>query len=74
MKADQAAIYIPFDRGDIAMKEGDYVVRGLVADEISGAFTISDLKRKYRDCHRITSVDLMDNGSKHLQHYQVGAE
>lgn len=56
------------------LQEGDVVVRGEVADEISGAFTITDLRAKYDDVVTITSVDAMDFGSANVQHWEVGAK
>jgi hypothetical protein len=55
------------------LQMGDVMVRGLVTDEISSSFTISDLKRKYDDVAVIRSVDRMDTGSAILSHYQIGA-
>lgn len=74
--ADQAAIYIPMYNRPLlpAMQPGDVIVRGIVDDEIGAGFTVSDLKRKYADVLRITSVDLMNYGRKQLWHYQLGAK
>jgi len=76
IEADQAAIYIPMYGRSVlpAMAPGDVIVRGLVADEIGAGFTVSDLKRKYSDCLRITTVDLMNYGRQQLWHYQIGAK
>ena len=74
LEADSVAIYIPFARGSISIKPGDFVVKGSVSDEISGSFTITDLKAKYADVVRVRSVDTMDYGSAHMQHWQIGAE
>jgi len=52
---------------------GDIIVRGKVPDEIGAGFSVSDLKRKYADVLTITTVDLMDNGSRSLHHWKVGA-
>jgi len=74
--ADQAAIYIPLhNRPELpAIKPNDIIVRGIVDDEIGAGFTVSDLKRKYPDVLRITSVDLMNYGRRQLWHYQLGAK
>ena len=56
------------------LQEGDVVVRGEVADEISGAFTVTSLKAKYDDVVTITSVDTMDFGSSLVRHWEVGAK
>jgi hypothetical protein len=58
--------------GKWTLKEGDYLVRGLVTDEISGGFTITALKAKYDDVVSIKSVDTMDAGSTIMHHWQVG--
>jgi hypothetical protein len=55
------------------LKEGDYMVKGLVSDEITTSFTITSLKAKYDDVVQIRSVDTMDTGSLSIHHYQVGA-
>jgi hypothetical protein len=90
IKADQATIYIPIQRGNEyldprawralssygnywTLQDGDVVVRGLVDDELSASFTLSDLKRKYNDVLEISSVDAMTNGSIALQHWKVSA-
>lgn len=74
--------------GKWTLQPGDYLVKGLVSDEIvdavpgsdgpppvpaQPAFTITDLKAKYDDVVRINSVDRMDYGSPHLHHWQIGA-
>jgi hypothetical protein len=56
------------------LQEGDVVVRGEVADEITGAFTITDLRAKYDDVVSITSVDTMDFGSSYMHHWEVGCK
>lgn len=59
--------------GKWTLQNGDIVVRGLVSDEITGAFTESSLKAKYNDCLVIASVDFMDLGSANIKHWQVEA-
>jgi hypothetical protein len=56
------------------LQVGDYIVKGSVADEITTNFTITDLKAKYDDVVKITTVDTLDYGSAALQHWQVGAK
>lgn len=56
------------------LQTGDYIVKGLVTDAISGAFTISSLKAKYDDVLQITTVDTYDAGPDDLQHWQVGGK
>jgi hypothetical protein len=73
LEADRVAVYIPLARGPLAIHVGDVLVKGLVEDEITESFTISDLKRKYADVVTIRSVDTMNYGSQALQHWQVGA-
>lgn len=51
----------------------DYIVRGLVSDEITGEFSISDLKQKHDDVLKIASVDTFDMGSLAVQHWEVSA-
>lgn len=59
--------------GKWTLKEGDYLVKGLVTDEITPTFTMTALKAKYDDVVQIKSVDTMDTGSLSMQHWQVGA-
>lgn len=60
--------------GTFTLAEGDLVIRGVVADEISPTLTASDLRRLYDDAVTITSVDAMLEGSAAVQHYEVGAK
>jgi len=60
--------------GRWTLQEGDVIVKGVVADEITTGFTVSDLEAKYDDVLTITSVDTMDYGSQHLRHWQLGAK
>jgi hypothetical protein len=73
MEADSATVYIPFQRGEINANIGDYLVKGLVTDTISSAFTITALKAKYPDVVCIRSVDPKDFGSLIMRHWQIGA-
>jgi hypothetical protein len=61
--------------GKWTLQDGDYIVKGLVSDEIttSPLFTMSQLKAKYDSVMQIKSVDTMDMGSPSMQHWQVGA-
>lgn len=56
------------------LQVGDLVVKGLVEDEITPEFSVSQLKAKYNDVLQVTSVDTMDAGSPSIQHWQVGAK
>jgi len=73
--------------GKWTLQEGDYIVKGAVTDEIHAlipahgtdpiipavpAFTITNLKTLYDDVLQVMSVDTMDMGSLHLQHWNVG--
>lgn len=77
-----AANYVPPKRwrtlaskaGTFTLAEGDLVIRGVVTDEISPTLTVSDLRRVHDDAVTITSVDAMLEGSRAVQHYEVGAK
>lgn len=56
------------------LRAEDVIVKGLIEDEITPDFTLTDLKNKYNDVLEITSVDRMDMGSRRLHHWQVGAK
>ncbi len=73
LEADSVSVYIPMARGPLAIKAGDVLVKGLVADEISAAFTITQLKAKYPHVVTVRSVDEMSSGSMALRHWEVGA-
>lgn len=73
LEADRVAVYIPFACGDVSIKVGDVIVRGLVEDEIGPSFTITALKAKYPASATVRSVDRMDRGSLALRHWQIGA-
>lgn len=60
--------------GKWTLQNGDYIVKGLVTDEIGVGFTMSQLKAKYDDCLQISSVDVMDMGSLNMQHWKIGAK
>ncbi|MBK8467733.1 MAG: hypothetical protein IPL32_18115 [Chloracidobacterium sp.] len=56
------------------LSEGDIVVRGSVADEITDSFTVSALRAKYDDVLEIASVARMDQGSPNTHHMMVGCK
>lgn len=56
------------------LKPGDVIVKGVVSDTIGTAFTLTDLKKKYDNVVRITTVDLNDIGSESLWHWRIGAK
>jgi hypothetical protein len=59
--------------GKWTLQEGDIIVKGLVSDELSSSFTASALEKKYNDVLKITSVDVMDQGSLAMRHWRLGA-
>ena len=59
--------------GKWTLQDGDFMVKGLVTDEIGAGFTMTALKAKYDDVVMIKSVDTMDAGSSYMQHWQIGA-
>jgi hypothetical protein len=75
LEADSAAIYIPMaGRTSLVIKPGDVLVRGLVNDEISAAYTMTALRSTYSDVVTVTSVDRMDQGNPALHHWQIGGK
>ena len=69
----KAFLALAVKTGKFTFAVGDYIVKGLVADEITTAFTITMLKAAHDDCVRISSVDTMDEGSARMRHFQLGA-
>lgn len=66
-EADRANIWVPYrlkdgtDRSeDLKFKISDYLVKGIVSDEITGDFTVAKLLKKYPSAIKITSVDDKD--------------
>jgi hypothetical protein len=53
------------------LQEGDVVVCGIVADEITSIFTLSALRAKYDDVLEIVSVARMDQGSPNTHHWEI---
>jgi hypothetical protein len=56
------------------LQDGDVIVRGIVTDEIAGAFTIKDLYTAYDDVLAIASVAAMDEGSLNVRHWEVNCK
>lgn len=56
------------------IQEGDLLVKGEVSDELSAAFTPSDLRKKYDDVLAAVDIYTYDMGSYALQHWKVGAK
>lgn len=74
--------------GKWTLQVGDYIVKGLISDEIHDlipavtgpppvpavpAFTVTMLKAKYDNVLQITSVDTLDRGRPAVRHWKVGA-
>lgn len=74
LEADSVSVYIPSQTpGLFPIKVGDILVKWIVKDEITGSFTITDLKAKYPNVVTVRSVDTKDFGRKNMQHVQIGA-
>lgn len=58
--------------GKWTIQPGDFVVKGLVADEIGDTFTVTALSKKYDDVYTVSRVDANDQGSLSLRHWEVG--
>ncbi len=69
LEADSVAVYIPGTT--CSVKVGDVLVKGTVTKVISPTYTMTNLRADYVTI-TIKSVDLMDYGSAHMQHIQVG--
>ncbi|MBN1535946.1 MAG: hypothetical protein JW908_04380 [Anaerolineales bacterium] len=69
LAADSAAVYIPDIT--VSIKVGDVLVKGAVTKTISPTYTMTNLRADYTTI-TVKSVDLMDYGSAHMQHIQVG--
>lgn len=59
------------DRSGWTLQEGDVIVRGLVTDEITDEYTITDLRAEHQYVAQIASIATMDNGSFHINHWEV---
>jgi len=70
LAADSVAVYIPGITATV--KVGDVMVKGTVTKTITPSYTMTNLKAEY-GAVVVKSVDVMDYGSEHLQHIQVGA-
>lgn len=85
---NSALIMIPFARGadyqkpktwqadrlGWTLQEGDIIARGVVANEITSGYTVSDLRAAYDDVVMIFSVAAMDEGSANVQHWEVNGK
>ncbi len=89
LASNVATVFIPMARGANYLKpkawqaarsgkwtlqEGDVIVRGEAADNLTTEYTITSLRAEYEDVVTITSVDAMDQGSPNVQHWQVGCK
>lgn len=77
--ADKANIWIPLllsngsERLELpGIKLGDYLVKGIVSDEITPVFTITSLLKKYPVAVKVTSVDNKDYSLMGLDHIRIG--
>lgn len=77
--ADKANIWIPLilsngnERLEMpGIKLGDYLVKGIVSDEITPVFPITSLLKKYPDAVKVTSVDNKDYSLTGLDHIRIG--
>lgn len=70
IQADRVSVYVPDT--EHAFQVGDYLVRGIVRDEIGSAFKIADLLKKYPHAVKITSVDVKNYGYAGMRHIQLG--
>jgi hypothetical protein len=55
--------------GKWTLQDGDYIVKGSVTDTIGPSFTLAQLKAKYDNVLRISSVDTLDDGQASSPHY-----
>jgi hypothetical protein len=75
--ADKVNIWVPSllsdgsERNTLSIKTGDYLVKGIVEDEVAINFPITALIKKY-DAVKVTSVDLKDYGAPNMKHIQIG--
>lgn len=74
VNADRVNVWIPINDRSFVLKEEDYIVKGIVEDVITSEFTISDLRQKYSNCMKITSVDVKDYAArKSMNHIRIMA-
>lgn len=79
INADKVNIWIPLllsngsERSEMPdVKLGDYLVKGLVKDQITAAFPITLLLKKYPSAVKVVSVDEKDYGKTALSHIRIG--
>lgn len=74
--ADSVKVFIPFSSlteiKDLYIQPGDYIVKGLIDDEISST---SELEKKYKTAVKVKYADVRDDAiNKELWHIEVGCE
>lgn len=74
LEADQVTVFIAFSVApNLVINPGDYIAMGELDDEITSGFTITNLRRTYRDVAVVRRVNRLDFGSYAMQHWEVGA-
>ena len=68
---DRASVYVPLSSGVYAFKKGDVLVKGIVTDVITSAFTISALMLKYPTYVKIRQADYKDYGALPMHHWEL---
>ena len=69
--SDRASVFVPASSGAYTFKKGDVLVKGIVADVITSAFTISALMAKYPSYIKIRQADYKDYGSAGMHHWEL---
>lgn len=63
------------DKSDAwTLQEGDIIVRGIVTDEITGAYTVTSLRAEHDDVVMITAIAAMDEGSLNVRHWELNCK
>lgn len=71
LEADSVTVYIPNSPAAPNINPGDIVVRGVVPNEISALYTITDMLEEFTTNFRVKRVDDFRFGSMPLQHLEV---
>lgn len=61
------------DRDGWTLQEGDVIARGMISQDITTEYSVSDLRRDY-DVIAVASVASMDEGSPNVQHWEVNGK
>jgi hypothetical protein len=56
------------------LQEGDIIARGMVNQNITTEYGVTQLKANYEDVVMVASVDAMDQGSANVRHWEVGCK